>query len=150
MIYKDLQLNTTFDTNPGVTTIIQNAGLAHIPGVEVELTAEPIDNWTIEGSVGYLGFKYKSLGKADPAVLIAAGQAAAAARIAVHHLPVAPCSGMDAEWRHDLQNPARRRRRVTGAARRLELSDARLFRGQQQPPGQPGALCAVQCTHHVD
>jgi iron complex outermembrane receptor protein len=79
MIYRDLQLNTTFDTNPGVTTIIQNAGKAHIPGVEVELTAEPIDNWTIEGSLGYLGFKYKDLGRADPAVLIAAGQAGAAA-----------------------------------------------------------------------
>jgi iron complex outermembrane receptor protein len=79
MIYKDLQLNTTFDTNPGVTTIIQNAGKAHIPGVEVEVTAEPIDNWTIEGSLGYLGFKYKDLGRADPAVLIAAGQVGAAA-----------------------------------------------------------------------
>ena len=79
MIYKNLQLNTTFDTNPGVTTIIQNAGLAHIPGVEVELAAEPVNNWTIEGSLGYLGFKYVSLGNADPAVLIAAGQAGAAA-----------------------------------------------------------------------
>ncbi|MBO9670972.1 MAG: TonB-dependent receptor [Sphingobium sp.] len=79
MIYKDLQLNTTFDTNPGVTTIIQNAGKARIPGVEIEMTAEPVNGWTIEGSVGYLGFKYLDLGKADPAVLIAAGQTAAAA-----------------------------------------------------------------------
>ena len=79
MIYKDLQLNTTFDTNPGVTTIIQNAGKAHVPGIELEATAEPVDNWTIEGSMGYLGFKYKDLGRADPAVLIAAGQAGAAA-----------------------------------------------------------------------
>jgi iron complex outermembrane receptor protein len=94
MIYKDLQLNTTFDTNPGVTTIIQNAGLAHVPGVEIELTAEPIDNWTIEGSVGYLGFKYKNLGKADPAVLIAAGFAAAAAES-----PCATCRPRRApEW----------------------------------------------------
>jgi iron complex outermembrane receptor protein len=79
MVYKNLQLNTTFDTNPGVTTIIQNAGKAHMPGVEVELLAEPVRNWTIEGSLGYLGFKYKDLGRADPAVLIAAGQAGAAA-----------------------------------------------------------------------
>ncbi len=79
MIYRDLQLNTTFDTNPGVTTIIQNAGKAHLSGFELEILAEPIDNLTIEGSVGYLGFKYKDLGKADPAVLIAAGQAGAAA-----------------------------------------------------------------------
>ncbi len=79
MIYKSLQLNTTFDTNPGVTTIIQNAGKARFTGLEAELEAELIDNWTVEGSLGYVGFKYLDLGKADPAVLIAAGQAGAAA-----------------------------------------------------------------------
>jgi iron complex outermembrane recepter protein len=78
MVYKNLQLNATFDTNPGVTTVIQNAGKAHFKGVEIDWQAEPIDNWTFEGTLGYLGFSYKNLGNADPAYLIAQGQAAAA------------------------------------------------------------------------
>lgn len=38
-----------------------NAGQAHVKGVELETTVRPIDGLTIEGSLGYLDFRYSKI-----------------------------------------------------------------------------------------
>ena len=55
--YKGIQLNF----QQGVSPTIQNAGDAKIKGFEVEMTAAPVDGFTITGSVGYLDAKYTSV-----------------------------------------------------------------------------------------
>jgi iron complex outermembrane recepter protein len=55
--YKGIQLNF----QQGVSPTIQNAGDAKIKGFEVELTAAPVDGFTITGSLGYLDAKYTSV-----------------------------------------------------------------------------------------
>ncbi len=47
-----------------------NVGDAEIKGAELELTAEPIDGLNIDGSLGYVDFKYKDV---DPATSITLG-----------------------------------------------------------------------------
>jgi iron complex outermembrane receptor protein len=39
----------------------ENAGRAHVKGLELETTVIPVDGFTIDGSVSYLDFKYKEL-----------------------------------------------------------------------------------------
>src|SRR5690606_34650369 len=39
----------------------QNVGSAHIKGFEAELFAEPVDGFTIDGSLSYLDFEYYEL-----------------------------------------------------------------------------------------
>ena len=74
MIYKNLQLPTiVVDENGGVTFPPANAGLAHIYGVEIDMQADPFEGFQIDGSLGWLGFKYVDLGNADPAVVAANG-----------------------------------------------------------------------------
>ena len=55
--YKGIQLNF----QQGVSPTIQNAGDAKIKGFEVEMTAAPVDGFTLTGSVGYLDAKYTSV-----------------------------------------------------------------------------------------
>lgn len=55
--YKGIQLNF----QQGVSPTIQNAGDAKIKGFEVEMTAAPVDGFTITGSLGYLDAKYTSV-----------------------------------------------------------------------------------------
>jgi len=78
MIYKNLQLPTiVVDENGGVSFPPSNAGLAHIYGVEIDMQADPFEGFQVDGSLGYLGFKYVNLGNADPAVIVANGFSAA-------------------------------------------------------------------------
>ncbi|MBN8830109.1 MAG: TonB-dependent receptor [Sphingomonadales bacterium] len=42
-------------------SLVQNVGSAHTKGVEVELSAEPVDGLKINGSFSYLDFQYKSI-----------------------------------------------------------------------------------------
>jgi iron complex outermembrane recepter protein len=75
MIYKDLQLPSLLvDSGGGVSSPPQNVGKAHLPGFEVEVQGRLTDSWTVEGALGYLGFTYKDLGKADPAFYISQGR----------------------------------------------------------------------------
>jgi iron complex outermembrane receptor protein len=65
--YSDLQLPSVFvDANNAVTFPPLNAGKAHMDGVEIELQAALFEGFQLDGSVGYLGFEYDDLGRADP------------------------------------------------------------------------------------
>jgi len=66
--YTDLQLPSVFvDSNDVVTFPPLNAGKAHMEGVELEFQASPFGGgFHIDGAVGYLGFQYDDLGRADP------------------------------------------------------------------------------------
>ncbi len=55
--YKGIQLNF----QQGVSPTIQNAGDAKIKGFEVEVTAAPVDGFTINASIGHLDAKYTSV-----------------------------------------------------------------------------------------
>ena len=58
--YKNLQQNTTVPGGPtGNQTLVTNVGAANIWGLEVDLTAKPVDRLTIRGSVGYLHSKFR-------------------------------------------------------------------------------------------
>ena len=75
MDYKHLQLPAVVQDCPTCipTFPTKNAGSADIAGVEVDFDAVPFENFTIDGTFGWLGFSYVSLGNADPAVVAAAG-----------------------------------------------------------------------------
>ena len=65
--YTDMQLPSVFvDSNNVVTFPPLNAGKARMDGVELEFQANPFGNLHFDGSVGYLGFQYQDLGRADP------------------------------------------------------------------------------------
>lgn len=53
--YSDLQVAD----NRNGTPFISNAGKAHIPGIEAEITVLPVSNLTLGGNIGYQDFKYK-------------------------------------------------------------------------------------------
>jgi iron complex outermembrane receptor protein len=55
--YNGIQLNF----QQGVSPTIQNAGNARIKGVEIEMVAAPVHGLTINGAIGYLDAKYKSV-----------------------------------------------------------------------------------------
>jgi iron complex outermembrane receptor protein len=55
--YNGIQLNF----QQGVSPTIQNAGDARIKGFEVEMVAAPVRGLTINGAIGYLDAKYKSV-----------------------------------------------------------------------------------------
>jgi iron complex outermembrane receptor protein len=64
--YKDFQATLlrcdSLSPAPGFPcTQSTNVGDARIKGAELEIFAEPVDGFTIDGSVGYLDFKYKSV-----------------------------------------------------------------------------------------
>ncbi|MBX5462486.1 MAG: TonB-dependent receptor, partial [Steroidobacteraceae bacterium] len=70
--YTDLQLPSVFvDSNGAVTFPPLNAGRAHMDGVEVEFLANPVGGLQLDGSLGYLGFQYDDLGRADPEYILA-------------------------------------------------------------------------------
>jgi len=70
--YTDLQLPSVFvDSNGAVTFPPLNAGKAHMDGVEVEFLANPVGGLQLDGSLGYLGFQYDDLGRADPEYILA-------------------------------------------------------------------------------
>jgi iron complex outermembrane receptor protein len=79
--YKALQFNSqAIDSTGTPYTGIQNIGAAKIYGYEVEIDARPVGELSINGSVGFTGFKYKDLGKnvgcgefPDPVAAAAAG-----------------------------------------------------------------------------
>ncbi|WP_414901621.1 TonB-dependent receptor [Sphingomonas flavalba] len=61
--YKDMQINVS-EATPGTTeigTITRNAARARIRGGELELHAVPADNLVLEGGLGYLDARYRSL-----------------------------------------------------------------------------------------
>ncbi len=70
-LYKDMQVtqNLTYASGANSATIV-NAGKAKSKGVELEVTALPIDNLTLSGSLAYLDAKYS---KYDTRALNAAG-----------------------------------------------------------------------------
>ena len=60
-VYKDIQLtlyNCPFSSRPSPCGAPANAGSAHVKGAEIEGSLRPIAGLTIDGSVGYLDFKY--------------------------------------------------------------------------------------------
>ncbi|WP_039391086.1 TonB-dependent receptor [Novosphingobium sp. MBES04] len=67
--YKDLQINRYFCPESVSPTCSQpaNAGDADVWGLEAELFAEPIDNLTIDGAMGYLNFDYT---RVDPTTFV--------------------------------------------------------------------------------
>ena len=71
MDYTDLQLVAVvldpFSNTPTFPTV--NAGQADIVGIEIDFEAHPFESVTIDGSLGWLGFSFVSLGDADPAVI---------------------------------------------------------------------------------
>ena len=70
--YTDMQLPSVFVGSDNTVTFPPlNAGKAHMDGVEVEFQANPFGGLHFDGSVGYLGFQYEDLGKADPAYILA-------------------------------------------------------------------------------
>ncbi len=70
--YSDLQLPSVFVGSDNTVTFPPlNAGKAHMDGVELEFQANPFGGFHIDGAVGYLGFQYDDLGKADPAYILA-------------------------------------------------------------------------------
>jgi iron complex outermembrane receptor protein len=81
--YTDLQLPSVFvGSDNSVTFPPLNAGKAHMEGVELELQASPFDGFNVDASVGYLGFEYDDLGRADPAFILAQTGSVANARAA--------------------------------------------------------------------
>jgi iron complex outermembrane receptor protein len=94
--YTDMQLPSVFvDSNGAVTFPPLNAGKAHMDGVEVEFQANPVGALHFDGSVGYLGFQYEDLGRADPAFILAQTGSVANARAA----PCKECRPLRApEW----------------------------------------------------
>jgi len=67
--YTDIQLGANrcdeFSPFPGAPCALPiNAGNAHIKGVELETTLDPVDGLTIDGSVSYLDFSYQKIGSA--------------------------------------------------------------------------------------
>jgi iron complex outermembrane receptor protein len=62
-----MQLPSVFvDANNAVTFPPLNAGKAHMDGAELEFEAALFQGFRLEGSLGYLGFQYEDLGRADP------------------------------------------------------------------------------------
>jgi len=60
--YKNMQQNTTIPAAGGVgnETIVTNVGSATIKGIELDLTAKPVNHLTINGSLGLLESKFKN------------------------------------------------------------------------------------------
>ncbi len=73
--YTDLQLGLTQCPQfggPGPCALITNAGDATIKGFELEMNAEPVDGFLIDGSLSYVDFAYDTVnpqagGEANPA-----------------------------------------------------------------------------------
>ena len=61
--YKNLQINRYYcpETASATCSMPANAGDAHVYGFEAEVSAQPVDGLMIDGSVGYLDFKYTSV-----------------------------------------------------------------------------------------
>lgn len=57
--YKDLQVPQFASGSGGASTLLVNAGKAEFKGVELEVTALPVDGLTLTGSLGYTDPKYK-------------------------------------------------------------------------------------------
>ena len=55
--YDNIQL--TFQN--GSSPVTANGGDGRIRGIEVEMNAEPIDNWSLDASVGYLDAEYQTI-----------------------------------------------------------------------------------------
>lgn len=71
MDYKNLQLPAVVQECPTclATFPTKNAGEADIAGVEIDFEAIPFEGLVIDGTFGWLGFSFVSLGDADPAVI---------------------------------------------------------------------------------
>jgi iron complex outermembrane receptor protein len=79
--YKDLQLPSVFVGSDNTVTFPPlNAGEAHMEGVELEFQASLFDGFSVDGAVGYLGFEYDDLGRADPEFILAQTGSVANAR----------------------------------------------------------------------
>ncbi len=63
--YRDIQINTRSDPlNVGITDVL-NAGKARIKGIELDVTAEPVDGLTFNVTYSYLSGKYIKVIGAD-------------------------------------------------------------------------------------
>ena len=103
--YTNLQLPSVFvDTNGSVTFPPLNAGSAHMEGVEVEFQAGLGGGFAFDGSVGYLGFQYDDLGRADPDFIRATpGLTPAQAEANARSAPCKECRPLRApEWTANL------------------------------------------------
>jgi iron complex outermembrane receptor protein len=56
--FTDLQLSQFVPTNTGAETVVSNVGKATIQGIEVELTAVPVEGLTFDVNYGFLDMKY--------------------------------------------------------------------------------------------
>lgn len=79
--YQNLQFQTQLIQNGIPYAGISNIGAANIYGYEVEIEARPVGGLSLDGSVGFTGFKYKDLGAsvgcgqfANPGAAATAGQ----------------------------------------------------------------------------
>ncbi|WP_232455607.1 TonB-dependent receptor [Sphingomonas sp. KC8] len=59
--YKDIQVNTRSDPNNVGITDVLNAGKAKVKGIEMDITAKPVDALTVSFSYSYLNGKYKKV-----------------------------------------------------------------------------------------
>jgi iron complex outermembrane recepter protein len=58
--YNDIQLQLT--RCPAAPCLLPaNAGKADVKGIELEVTAKPVDGFTLDGSLSYLDFQYKTI-----------------------------------------------------------------------------------------
>lgn len=75
MKYEDLQLPAVvLAAGAALPTFpTTNAGEAEMLGLEVDFEFHPFEKVTIDGTFGWLGFSFETLGNADPAVVAAAG-----------------------------------------------------------------------------
>ena len=65
--YNDLQVPQFASGTGGASTLLVNAGKADFKGVELEITAVPVNGLTLSGSLGYTDPKYKQFLFLNPA-----------------------------------------------------------------------------------
>jgi iron complex outermembrane receptor protein len=71
--YKDMQVTYRGPLPMGVAPFLTNAGKAEIDGGEVELTWQPISDFLVESSVGYLDSKLTELDTSNPLLILPPG-----------------------------------------------------------------------------
>jgi iron complex outermembrane recepter protein len=96
--YTDFQLGSqTRDAAGQPLTAPKNVGAADIKGFEVEVTTRPLDNLSIEASVGLTDFEYKDLGAAIGCANVPAGTPCNASGPSLNDVP-----GNLAKWRGNI------------------------------------------------
>jgi iron complex outermembrane receptor protein len=57
--YRDVQITVQAPTATGVASVVDNAGKARIQGFEIEMTARPAPNLTVNAAIGYTDARFK-------------------------------------------------------------------------------------------